>query len=89
VSMEGHSMDPVRVLQLVRAMGGVLPRIVIVGCEPTPLDEYADMQMDLSPPVQAAIEPAVRMVESIVADALGHYLPKEQSHVHAHPAPHA
>src|SRR5580658_7894461 len=36
--MEGHSMDPVKVLQMVREMGGTLGRILLVGCEPTPID---------------------------------------------------
>jgi hydrogenase maturation protease len=64
--IEAHSMDPVKVLRLVRAMGGKPGRVLLVGCEPTPLEAEPDM-MKLSPAVQQAIEPATRMVESLIA----------------------
>jgi hydrogenase maturation protease len=68
--VEGHSMDPVKVLRTVCEMGGTLRRILLVGCEPAPLDPNDDMQMELSPQVAAAIEPAVRTVGSLVADIM-------------------
>jgi hydrogenase maturation protease len=38
--IETHGMDPAKVLRLVRAMGGgeQLRRILLIGCEPTPLE---------------------------------------------------
>jgi hydrogenase maturation protease len=68
--VEGHSMDPVKVLRMARELGGDLPRILLVGCEPTPINPDDDMQMELSPRVAAAIEPAVRAVGSLVADLI-------------------
>jgi hydrogenase maturation protease len=84
VLMEGHSMDPARVLQLVRSLGGRLPRVLVVGCEPAPFDSDADINMELTPAVAAAIEPAARRVESIVNDLLAQPLSKENRHVPEH-----
>lgn len=64
--IEAHSMDPLKVLRTVRAMGGAINRMLIVGCEPTPIDPDADIQPDLSPQVAAAIEPAIEMIESLI-----------------------
>ena len=68
--LEPHSMDPVKVLRTVRQLGGTLRRILLVGCEPAPLDLDTDIQMDLSPQVAAAIEPAVRAVGALVSDIM-------------------
>lgn len=67
--IETHAMNPMRVLALVKAMGGQLKRILIVGCEPATLGP-AEGQMGLSPPVQAAVDEALTVVESLVADIL-------------------
>jgi hydrogenase maturation protease len=69
-SMEGHSMDPENVLRLVAAMGGTVGRVLLVACEPSPIDPEQDLPMQLSPPVEAAIEPAVEMVESLISKLL-------------------
>jgi hydrogenase maturation protease len=65
-----HGMEPASVLRLVRSMGGRLPPIRVVGCEPLTLGEEDDPVMGLSQPVQAAVAEAVRLVESMIADAL-------------------
>jgi hydrogenase maturation protease len=68
--METHNMDPARVLRLVAALGGELPRVLVVGCEPQiPADED-DMAPDMSPPVRAAVERAVGLVESLATRLL-------------------
>jgi hydrogenase maturation protease len=64
-SVETHAMDPATVLRLVHALGGTPPR-VLVGCEPAAMDLDDAGWMGLSPPVEAAIDEAVRMVESLV-----------------------
>jgi hydrogenase maturation protease len=64
--IDTHEMNPARVLRLVAAMGGHLQKILLVGCEPTPHGDDADMQLSLSPPVSAAIDQAVLLVESLV-----------------------
>jgi hydrogenase maturation protease len=65
-SIEGHSLDPVRVFRLVRAMGGEVGRILLVGCEPSPFGESDDMRDGLSEAVCRAVDEAVVVVESLV-----------------------
>ena len=36
-AIDGHSMDPMRVLASVKALGGDFKRILVVGCEPESL----------------------------------------------------
>lgn len=64
-AIDTHGMNPVKVFQLVRAMGGEIRRVVIVGCEPETLGPE-EGYMGLSQPVETAIEGAVRLVESLV-----------------------
>jgi hydrogenase maturation protease len=65
--LNAHSMNPVRVLQMVRSLGGQPRNLYVVGCEPEVL-ESADGRMGLSEKVQAAVEPAVRMIERLIAN---------------------
>jgi hydrogenase maturation protease len=67
--VETHGMNPLKVLGMVKSMGGEFKRILLVGCEPMPL-ESEDGQMGLSEPVQAAVDEAVEVVESLVAKIL-------------------
>lgn len=69
--IETHGMHPAKVLRLVRAMGGKLDRVLVVGCEPSPFDPERDMDMSLSPPVRAAIPEAIKLIESLIAKILG------------------
>jgi hydrogenase maturation protease len=62
-----HGMSPWKVLHMAAALGGPLPRVLVVGVEPTPPADPDDMQMGLSEPVQAAIGEAADMVRSLVA----------------------
>jgi hydrogenase maturation protease len=64
--IETHSLDPVKVLRLVLTLGGQPKRVLLVGCEPTPVVEDEDPPMALSPPVEAALDEAVRLVESLI-----------------------
>jgi hydrogenase maturation protease len=62
-------MNPFRVLQTVASLGGRCARVLLVGCEPTPPAEDApadDVPMEMTPPVRAAVDEAVRLVESLV-----------------------
>jgi hydrogenase maturation protease len=65
-ALAGHSLDPIRVLNLVEALGGRLPKLFVVGCEPRPVDESADFATEMSPAVRDAIDEAVPLVESLV-----------------------
>jgi hydrogenase maturation protease len=67
-SIEPHALDPLKVLRLAWSMGARPRRVLVVGCEPQPLeaDELDTGLMGLSQPVAAAIEPAVDLVKSLV-----------------------
>ncbi len=58
-------MDPVKVLHLVKTLGGQPQRILVVGCEPATFGPE-EGRMGLSEPVQMAVDEAVRMVEQLV-----------------------
>lgn len=58
-----HGMTLPLVFAQVRVMGGILPPIVIVGCEPADTGEG----IGLSVPVARAIEPAISLIEQLVA----------------------
>ena len=69
VALDTHGMDPVKVIQLARALGARPTRTLVVGCEPEVLvsgGSYEDMLMELSEPVRAAVDEAARLVESLV-----------------------
>jgi hydrogenase maturation protease len=66
--VETHGMNPMKVLSMVKSMGGQFKRILLVGCEPATLGPE-EGQMGLSAPVEAAVDQAVRIVESLVARA--------------------
>ena len=74
VTLDTHGMDPVKVLRLARAMGAEVPRTLVVGCEPQNIPgrgethPYDDMLMELSEPVQAAVEEAANLVKSLVKE---------------------
>jgi hydrogenase maturation protease len=69
VAIDSHSMDPFKVLAFARTLGAQPIRTLLVGCEPSNVragqaDE--EMHMDLSQPVQAALDEAVKMIDSLV-----------------------
>jgi hydrogenase maturation protease len=63
--VEAHGMNPMKVLRLARSMGARPQRMLLVGCEPAPLDAE-DMSMEISEPVRAVIDDAVKLVESLI-----------------------
>jgi hydrogenase maturation protease len=67
---ETHGMDPVKVLRLVRSLGGTLPPLTLVGCEPATFGSDEEPALGLSEPVQAAVEEAVAMIEALIRRAL-------------------
>lgn len=67
--IETHGMNPMKVLQMVKGMGGEFKQIFLVGCEPTPL-ESEEGEMGLSAPVEAAVDEAISMIESLVTKIL-------------------
>jgi hydrogenase maturation protease len=55
---DAHGMEPTAVLSSLGSLGGRLPRTYVVGCEPADTDEG----IGLSPPVAAAVGPAMDAV---------------------------
>jgi hydrogenase maturation protease len=76
--IETHRMDPARVLQLVSTMGGQIKRLLVVGCEPVPLDDFEDIQPGLSGSAEAAVPVAVREIVRLIDEILT--APKEHPH---------
>lgn len=62
--IEAHSMTPGVVLGMVRNLGGRVGRVLVVGCEPADVDEG----IGLSPPVAAAVDHAVAVVDRVLAE---------------------
>ena len=68
VSLDTHGMDPVSVLALARRLGPVPERVLVVGCEPAARMTGAEDEVvvEISPPVRAAVDEAVALVESVL-----------------------
>jgi hydrogenase maturation protease len=65
-----HDLDPVQVFRLARALGGRLPRLRLVGCEPATFGPEGG-EVGLSEPVRAAVGGAVELIEALVTDLAG------------------
>jgi hydrogenase maturation protease len=68
-AVNAHSMNPVRVLQLVRSLGGKPGFLRVVGCEPAVL-ESEEGAIGLSEQVKAAVDPAIAIIESLIREIL-------------------
>lgn len=64
-ALDPHDLVPASVLALVPALGGTLPPVTVVGCEP----ESTEDGMGLSELVVAQVEVAARIVADLVAEA--------------------
>jgi hydrogenase maturation protease len=62
---DGHGMQPDVVLGMIDTLGGDVGRVLIVGCEPA----TAEPGMELSVPVAAAVDDAVRIVLDLIEAA--------------------
>ena len=69
VAVDTHGMNPMRVLRMVKSLGGELSRILLVGCEPATLGPEEGF-MGLSEIVMAAVDRAVTMVEHLMTKNL-------------------
>jgi hydrogenase maturation protease len=68
--LETHGMNPMSVLRTVKAMGGAPGRILIVGCEPAEIGSDDEGQLGLSDPVEAAVDEAIALIETLVSKTL-------------------
>jgi hydrogenase maturation protease len=64
VNVDAHGMSPMSVLALVKAMGGELGEVLIVGCEP----ESCEERMGLSETVAASVDAAAAMVGELIVE---------------------
>jgi hydrogenase maturation protease len=67
--IEPHAMNPINVLRMATSMGGELKRVLVVGCVPATLGPD-EGQMGLSEPVSAAVDEAVKLIDSLVTRIL-------------------
>jgi hydrogenase maturation protease len=67
---DAHGMSPVKVLAIMAAEGKLPPRLRLVGCEPTPVNDFDDMRDGLSAPVRDAVPRAASLVERLVEEEL-------------------
>ncbi len=63
-TMDAHSMSPAVVLGLLASLGGHVDRVLVVGCEPSVIEEG----IGLSAPVASAVDRAVEAVLEVVAE---------------------
>jgi hydrogenase maturation protease len=68
-ALEAHAMNPMTVLRTARAMNIEVKKVLLVGCEPGTLGGE-EGQMGLSAPVEAAVDEAVKLIESLVRQIL-------------------
>lgn len=68
ILMSPHEMDPAKVLQTVRMLGGSCDDIVVLGCEPQDFgfENGEEGRMGLSRAVAAAVEQAVELTVKLV-----------------------
>jgi hydrogenase maturation protease len=64
-AIEAHAMNPESVLRMAHAMNIEVKNVLLVGCEPETLGGE-EGQMGLSVPVQASVEEAVTLLESLI-----------------------
>jgi hydrogenase maturation protease len=63
-----HGVDPCRVFALAQALGAVLPKARLVGCEPLGFGSEEEPMLGLSEPVRAAVGPAVALVQQLALE---------------------
>ena len=66
---DAHSMNPLKVLQMVRTFGTSPGKLYLIGCEPAIL-EREDGQIGLSESVEASVPEAIKMIKALVNDLL-------------------
>jgi hydrogenase maturation protease len=66
LAVDTHAMTPDKVLALVRTLGGIPPRLYVVGCEPASFAAGEDVTVGLSSLVAAAVDGAMALVDSLL-----------------------
>lgn len=68
--LDAHGLTPEHVLGLARDLGGVLPVLRLVGCEPLALGSEDEPLDGLTPSVAAAVPRAIGLIDELVAELL-------------------
>lgn len=68
--LDMHGLDPAKVLRLAASLGASVERLLLVGCEPAPVADVEEMQMEMSAAVKAAVEEAVPLIETLIGKVL-------------------
>jgi hydrogenase maturation protease len=76
--VDAHSMNPLRVLELARQVGGPIGRVLLLGCEPESFGPEDEGRMGLSEVVQSAIEPAADRIRRLVTSLLAGKEPEDE-----------
>jgi len=63
-AMDAHSMSPAVVVATLASLGGEVGRVLVVGCEPSVIEEG----IGLSAPVSAAVDSAVEAVHAALTE---------------------
>ena len=66
--VEGHALNPERVLQWVGEWGERVPPCRLVGCEPARFGSDENPQMGLSAQVAGAVEQALQMIHALIEE---------------------
>jgi hydrogenase maturation protease len=73
---DAHSMNPMRVLQMLRTFGNSPGKLYLIGCEPATL-EVEDGRIGLSEVVEASVPQAIGLIKSLLRDLLHENLKTE------------
>jgi len=73
-ALQPHALTPAEVFRLVQAMGGRLPPLRLVGCEPATFGADREGEVGLSEPVREAVGGAVRLVVAVVEELRQRFL---------------
>jgi hydrogenase maturation protease len=68
--VNSHGLDPVRVLTLAKSLGARLETVLLVACEPGVVDSSETGYIGLSDVVEAAVNPALKIVRDLVENRL-------------------
>lgn len=72
--LDAHAMSPGAVLECLSALGGGLPRVVVVGCQPGAFDTG----MALSPEVAPVVDEAVHLVLEVARSEAAALAPEDR-----------
>ena len=69
MTVDAHSLNPVAVLQMAQSVGALGSKLLLVGCEPAALKNEGG-EIGLSKPVRQAVPEAVKIIRSLITEAL-------------------